>query len=128
MAGISVKLPLATDKQYGVYSLNKTFKQVTKQNLKHLLLTIPGERIMDTNFGAGLIKALFEMNTPELNGSIDSRIRKQVKLYMPYIKIEDIRISNAAGSQTFESPGLSVTIRYKIASTNEADLLDISIK
>ena len=92
MAGISVKLPLATDKQYGVYSLNKTFKQVTKQNLKHLLLTIPGERVMDTNFGAGLIKALFEMNTPELNGSIDSRIRKQVKLYMPYIKIEDSRI------------------------------------
>jgi len=65
MAGISVKLPLSRDPESG-YKLNKTLKQVARQNLKMLVLTAPGERIMIPEFGVGLRNYLFENITTEV--------------------------------------------------------------
>jgi phage baseplate assembly protein W len=58
MSGISPKLPLANNKVDGAYELNKTIKQSVNQNLKNLILTNPGERIMDPLFGVGLSQIL----------------------------------------------------------------------
>ena len=58
--GLSPKLPLQLDSMMGSYALNKTDKGVIKQNFKNLLLTNPGERIMDVRFGVGLSRFLFE--------------------------------------------------------------------
>jgi phage baseplate assembly protein W len=63
MAGLSPKLPLAPDNQDG-YALNRTYFEMVQQNLKHIILTNPGERIMDPLFGVGIKKYLFEQNTP----------------------------------------------------------------
>ena len=41
------------------FQLVKSLKQNIKQNLKMLLLTIPGERVMEPNFGVGLKTYLF---------------------------------------------------------------------
>ena len=49
--GISVKLPLRVTAEDGPYALNKDLVETTKQNFKNLVLTNPGERIMDINFG-----------------------------------------------------------------------------
>ena len=59
MAGISPKLPLTRDKQDG-YALNKTELDSIKQNVKMVVLTSPGERVMDPSFGVGIRKYLFE--------------------------------------------------------------------
>ena len=61
MRGLSPKLPLTRNSETG-YSLNKTYRDMVKQNIKMLLLTAPGERIMDSNFGVGLKTYLFELN------------------------------------------------------------------
>ena len=57
MSGLSPKILVDTSNEGG-YTLNKTYRQVVKQNFKHLLLTEPGEKIMDKNFGVGLKKFL----------------------------------------------------------------------
>jgi len=49
MTGISPSLPLTLDTTNG-YQLNQTFQEAVKQNLVGLILTVPGERIMDPNF------------------------------------------------------------------------------
>ena len=61
MAGITPHLPLVVDGINGI-KLIQDYKDLVKQNLKNLLLTIPGERIMDVDFGVGLRKYLFEMD------------------------------------------------------------------
>ena len=58
--GISVQLPLSLDVNDGAYTLNKDIKQSVKQNFKNLILTAPGERIMDPAFGVGIRNYLFE--------------------------------------------------------------------
>ena len=72
MPGYSAKLPLFSVDDG--YALNKTVEDTVKQNLKMLMLTTPGERIMLPNFGAGLIKYLFELDNPALYSGIRSTI------------------------------------------------------
>ena len=59
MASLSVALPLQVDDSDG-FVMNKSIGAVVKQNLKMLILTIPGERVMEPNFGAGIARYLFE--------------------------------------------------------------------
>lgn len=57
MAGLSPKLPVSRDSEDG-YSLTKTYEEMVRQNLKNLLLTNPGERMMDPDFGVGMKRYL----------------------------------------------------------------------
>jgi len=75
--GISVKLPLIYDPSDGPYKLNKRMKEVVRQNFKNLVLTAPGERVMDPNFGVGLRNYLFEQISETLFTKISARIRTQ---------------------------------------------------
>ena len=49
--GLSPSLPLRVDEVDGPYALNKTIKEMAKQNLRVLFFTVPGERIWNRNFG-----------------------------------------------------------------------------
>ena len=59
MPGLSPKLPLSIDEIDGL-ATNKDFREVARQNLKMIVLTSPGERIMIPNFGVGIRNFLFE--------------------------------------------------------------------
>ena len=89
MAGLSPKLPLHVDQNYG-YGLTKDFKQVAQQNLKMLVMTSPGERIMLPNFGVGIRRYLFENMTQQTFNELEEKIYQQAKIYLPYITIESI--------------------------------------
>ena len=52
--GISPKIPLVYDKIDGPYRLNKDILSMIRQNFKNLVMTNPGERIMEPDFGVGL--------------------------------------------------------------------------
>ena len=68
-----------------------TLRDNIKQNLKMLVLTNPGERVMDPNFGGGVSRYLFEMiEDNSVYADIDSRIREQVSLYLPYVNIQRV--------------------------------------
>ena len=96
MAGLAPKLPLRRHDLDG-YQLIKTLEELARQNLKMVVLTNPGERMMDPEFGAGLRKFLFEQNDSQTHGEIEARIRSQVGAYLPYIKILKINFKTAPG-------------------------------
>lgn len=117
--GISVKLPLSYDEVDGPFLLNKNLKEVVRQNLKNLMLTEPGERIMDADFGVGLKRLLFEPVHPVTYDKIKTRIRQQVKKYMPFLGLDNIAIS-ARG------PQVQVSIHFNLGSLDEQDVLHIT--
>ena len=61
-----------------------------RQNLKMLVLTSPGELVRDNKFGVGLPRYLFEMADESVFAEIDSRIRSQIKTYMPFLTIKGV--------------------------------------
>ena len=89
MPGYSPIVPLELDVKDG-FGLTQTYFEVAKQNLKTLILTNPGERMMDRNFGVGIRNKLFEQNTGTTKDAITYSIREQVSQYLPYITIDDI--------------------------------------
>ena len=122
MAGISVKLPLSRDPESG-YKLNKTLKQVARQNLKMLVLTAPGERIMIPEFGVGLRNYLFENITTEVFYDIRQEIIAQVQTYFPFIIINsvDFQRETPEGSGMSMEPGstsnyLHIIINFSVES------------
>jgi phage baseplate assembly protein W len=128
MSGISVKLPLHTSDEDGHYALNKTFLEVTKQNFKNLILTNPGEKIMDPAFGIGAASLLFEQDVPQARENIISKIYQQVKIYIPHVVIEDLFFIGPEFGPDISPNSLRLTIQYRILPLNQSDLLDINIE
>ncbi len=121
MAGLSPKLPLSVSGEYGAYEVNKTYLEMIKQNFKNLLLTLPGERMMDPNFGVGLLKFLFEPNTRTVRGRIVDDIDRQTQIYMPFVEVVDVNFSDGVDGVLF------VKIRYKITPLDAVDFLEITV-
>lgn len=124
MQGYSPKLPLLQSEEDGVYNLNKTILDTARQNLKMLLLTSPGERIMDKNFGVGLKNYIFSQDIRELRSSIESNILNQVSKYLSYITINQIVFSEPNSN---DENILFISIRYSIRTLNTNDELNITI-
>ena len=133
MSGISPKLPLYIDPVDGI-ALNKTLKQMTRQNLKMIILTSPGERIMHPKFGVGLRRYLFMNNTSRTLSDIKRKIEEQVRIYLPTVNIRSIKFLSENGEEirsSFESSSSSnyvkLVIDYEIPSAFVSDTLDIKV-
>ena len=123
MSGLSPKLPLTRDYVDG-YSLNKTIKEMLAQNLKHVILTIPGERIMDVDFGVGLVKYLFENLSYGTQEKVEREIIDQASKYVPAVTIEDIEFS-ISDREFSNGTLLSDKLFYSIPSENEIQILEL---
>ena len=133
MSGISPKLPLYTDPVDGI-GLNKTLKQMTRQNLKMIILTSPGERIMHPKFGVGLRRYLFMNNTQSTLSDINRKIEEQVRTYLPSVRIRSIKFLSENGEEirsSFEGSSSSnyvkLVLDYEIPSAFVSDTLDIKV-
>lgn len=120
---LAPKIPLYIDDIYGAYGLIDNYRDLIKQNLKMLVLTAPGERIMDPLFGVGIRNYYFENYDPILVGEIRGNISSQVNKYMPFVFLQDIDINFSETDHI-----LSVSIRYKVSSINLTDAVSISYK
>jgi phage baseplate assembly protein W len=107
-----------------LYNLNTNFEDLARQNLKMLILTIPGERIMDPNFGVGLRRYLFELNGSNTYSAISSKINEQVQRYLNYIQIDDIQFQIPAD---LFPHNLSVSISFTILPLQLSTLLQIDV-
>ena len=121
MIGISPKLPLRVDSVDGFYALTKKITETIQQNLKMLILTTPGERMMNPEFGVGLRNFLFENRGEGTAEGIKNKISTQVQRYIPAIKLTNIIIANAPSSELTvdtDAHNLLVRIEYVIPSLN----------
>ena len=124
--GISVKLPLTYDPEDGPYRLNKKTKEAVRQNLKHLVLTAPGERVMNPQFGVGLRNFLFEPISDRLFTKVAERIRAQVRAYLPFIFIEHISFDSMDNNPQLGPNDVQDFIQYNILPLDAEDTLSIT--
>ena len=119
MAWLSPVIPLQKNDEDGFYVLTKTLAQNIKQNIKNLMLTSPGERVMISDFGVGLRNFLFQNNSAELQSRINTRIREQIELFMPFVVINNIEFLNQ------EEKIMGIRVFYSVPSQNFSDLFEI---
>jgi len=121
-SGLAPQLPLLVSNTFGAYNLITNFQTLATQNLKMLVLTAPGERMMDINFGVGLRRYLFEPNDPSTYTQIDQKIREQVQNYLPYIKLTGVIIDTPPLGHS-----LSVSIAFRIIPLQLPAVLNLEV-
>jgi len=120
--GLSIALPLSLDPLDGPYKTNKTLEEVADQNLKMIILTSPGERVMNPEFGVGIRNYLFEQETPFLVDEIRNNIKSQVERYATFIKIQKLNINIDSDSGV-----LFVQIKYAVPAGGIVSNLTIPV-
>ena len=88
---IGLKLPFNRGKS-GLFPQTETTLEQAGSNIKNLLLTAKGERIMQPNFGSRLRDLLFEQYTEDLTEEIKSEIQETISTWLPYITIAKVDI------------------------------------
>ena len=124
MVGLSCKLPMTLDSNDGI-ALNKNFKELIRQNFKNLLLTIPGERIMNPDFGVGIKQYLFELDSQSVRSRMSANIQLQAKKYLSYTEINEISFISSQENISVGNNTLGLTINYSIIPLEENDKITI---
>ena len=113
-SGLSPQLPLVVDEVFGAYNLNTDYKQVAIQNLKMLVLTNPGERMMNPDFGAGVRRFFFENNDRTTYNRIAERIYGQAATYMQFIQINNITFNTPENNPDLFPNTIAIEIQFTI--------------
>lgn len=121
--GYSAKIPLTT--QNGHYDMINDIVVNVKQNLKNLLLTSPGERVMLPDFGVGIRKFLFESDADFVAGEIENLIYEQVRAYMGFLIIHDISFLTKLDNEALKENEMAIKIIYTIPALSLQDFLVI---
>jgi phage baseplate assembly protein W len=88
---VGIKIPMLRDDGV-LFDLSYSTEEQVISNLKNLILTRKGERIMQPEFGTTLQDSLFEQNTDLLVTSIRNSIQDAVKFWLPYVSLDVIAV------------------------------------
>jgi phage baseplate assembly protein W len=94
------------------------------ENLKNLLLTRKGERILLPTFGTELFNILFQPNVSELKETIEDTISEAVSYWLPYINLTLVDTITAEDDPNFIHL-VKTTISF---SVNEFDTATITLE
>ena len=104
-----------------VFGSTYTTEEQSISNLKNLILTRKGERIMQPNFGTNVYDLLFENNVQDVRSIIKKTITKDVNYWLPYITINDIKIET-----DIDMNQLTVAIHFKITNIGSNLVINVT--
>ena len=120
---ITVAFPLEIREGIGIVPINENaIVEAVKFQLKNILLTRPGEKLSDPNFGVGLHNFLFSQESTKIP-AIKSRINNQITKYMNYFDTLDIDVKRTTNSDL----SISVYIRFVISQPKIEGELEVSV-
>ena len=117
VASINFKFPLRSYQQ-GFFYGNKTTRGAVREDIKTLLMTVRGERVMHKNMGTNipiLAGQLFEpVNKFELTEKITMEIKNAIEIYLPFINIQNINVFTHDDDESIELNQVRVSMSYII--------------
>lgn len=87
-----------------------------KSNLRNLLATKKGERVMQPEFGSGLHSLLFEQADTNLEQNLEKTITDSVGFWLPYINIDqiDVRMTDEMKDRNTAEMTINFTVGNQI--------------
>lgn len=108
----------------GSYKYNYTTKAQVSDNLRNLILTMKGERIMHPEFGTDLYFLLFEqLQEDELSTAARMTIDSAIKLWMPGITLDDVSVTESQNAQS-----ILIAVDYSIEGWPASSTLNLTVK
>lgn len=98
-------------------------EEAIKQSLRNLILTDPGERLMQPRLGAGIRELLFENITPGTLKLIERRVESTIESYEPRVDLIDI-----SASSNFDDNAVQIKVRFYVRNVEAALQLDVILE
>jgi phage baseplate assembly protein W len=120
---IGITLPI----QNGNTFFNQSFqtKDQIKSNIKNLLLTKKGERILQPEFGSGLQELLFEFNDDNLETQIEETITQALEFWLPYVNVDSIDIEQT--DELKDRNRVNVSITFAVAGNPQLNEVTFTV-
>jgi len=120
---IAPKFPIQVDLGEGIVPIKEdNLTEVVKFQLKNLILTRPGEKMSDADFGVGLSNFLFSQHTARVP-AIKSRILQQINRYCNYFDHLDVKVAISSKSDL----QITVNIRFVITEFKVKDEIQVTV-
>jgi phage baseplate assembly protein W len=117
---IAIGVSLPFNGPAGPFNSTYSTKDQIKSNLINLILTSPGERIMNPEFGCRLREVLFEGINNNIDDLIRNNINNSIFTYIPEIESTDITINRSPDENL-----VTVIIKYKLTLSQETDQITL---
>ena len=116
---ISLQFPIIYgDNGYFEFADDQTSEAID-QNLKFMLLTVPGTFFEYPDFGVNIQQYLFEFGSESLIEAARGNIINQANRYLPYLTIVNIDLS-------INEAALAIRIEYRIDQTSEIAFFELT--
>jgi phage baseplate assembly protein W len=121
---VGIKTPLELgDGDDGLLKMTRRAEDAISDNIRNLILTNKGERLMDYNFGANLKELTFELGSEDVDIEAVTRIREAVGRYMPFVGLETFEpFSDHALDNSVARVGVRITYRIPLINQTERKL------
>ena len=111
----------------GWFASTSTTIKAVKNNIKMLLSTTKGERLMQPDLGLNLRKFLFEQYTDETRVVIENEIVDTFEFWLPFVEIRDLIISMDKTDSVGKN-AMSIFIQFNITKDpNTLETVQVNI-
>ena len=91
---VGIDLPIRkSDGAEGYFKSTESTIESVKNNIRSLLLTNSGERLMQPTIGMNFKKYLFEQFTEDLQDKVKSEILDKFNFWLPFVNITNVDVS-----------------------------------
>lgn len=102
-----------------LFRLSYLTKDQVISNVRNLILTNKGERLMNPDFGTDIYNLLFENNVPELDETIRTSVRDAFDRYMPLARIERLEVEQ-------KEHKIHIVLGFSVKEYNINEILEIT--
>ncbi len=107
--GVSFPFALATG-SLGYLEPTSDIVEALRSNVRCLLLTNWGERVMHRDFGGNLREFLFEQKTNTLRARVADRVRSQLAKWLPFLTLAGLYIVFSEEDPAVPDPGFGIRL------------------
>jgi len=111
--------PLSFDDTNGFQNV-QDINELAKFHLRNLLMTSKGEKISDPNYGVGIRKFLFSLDSMDVEEDVRSEIESQVENYLTYLTIISINVS-------VDEQEMNVQLKFKLSEDSETQIMNLEV-
>lgn len=93
--------------------------EAVRHNLRSLLVTNWGERVMHSSFGCNFSEFLFEQKTDSLREKIADRVISQLAAWMPFVALDVLNVVFTSDDPTVPENGFAVRMWFRLSGRPE---------
>ena len=112
----------------GMFATTTTILEATKHNIRNLLLTELGERVMQPNLGVSIKKYLFEPFSEDLVLQVQDTMVESMNFWLPFVQLNDIRVKMSDDNSDVGRSTMEISVDFSLKQDptfSESVTLDI---